>query len=72
MENDPWAAGVVVFNEMIQVTVFPHKLGDVCNQIYHPFIAGPLLANPRQEINVTDGWFQTKDTRFSSIDQMQM
>ena len=27
---------------------------DFCNQIHHPFTAGPLLASPLQEIDVTD------------------
>ena len=31
-----------------------HKPDDVCNQIHHPFTAGPLLANPLQEIGVID------------------
>jgi len=33
---------------------FQNKLRHISDQIHHPFTAGPLLANPLQEINITD------------------
>ena len=57
-----WDDSTVLYNVSGQVLSsadgmiahFPNKPGDICNQIYNPFSAGPLLANPLQEIDVTD------------------
>ena len=55
MENDPWAAGVVVFNEIIQVTVGLIEETEVC-----------LVAQKRKE--VLEGQTTHRNPFFKHID----